>query len=80
MANPLFGLLGGNNQTPNGSNNMFAQFKNFMGQMQGKNPQEVLNQLIQNNHLSQEQLNMFQQKANEISSQLDGFKSMFGFK
>ena len=50
MANPLFNALGGN-EHQNG--NMLSQFQQFMGQMKGKNPNEILNNLVSSGQVSQ---------------------------
>lgn len=64
MANPIFNALGGN--IP--SNNMFAQFQQFRKQMQGKNPHEEINRLLQSGAISQQQLNEAQQMAQQFQS------------
>ena len=66
MSNPIFNALCGN--IP--SNNMFAQFQQFRHQMQGKNPHEEINKLLQSGAISQQQLNQAQQMAQQ-------FRSMF---
>ena len=50
-----------------------------MGQMQGKNPQEMINQMLTSGQLSQQQLNAVQQRAQQIAPMLNGMKNMFGF-
>jgi hypothetical protein len=60
-----------------------GQFQQFMGQiksqMQGRNPQDVINQMVSTGQLSQQQLNAIQQRAQQIAPMLDGMKNMFGF-
>lgn len=65
MSNPIFNALGGN-MMPN--NNMLAQFQQFRKQMQGKNPHEEINKLLQSGAISQEQLNQAQQMAQQFQS------------
>ena len=76
MANPLYNMLG--NQQP--QNNMISVFQNFMQQMKGKNPHDILQNVISSGKINQEQLNQLQGQANQIMSQFDSLKNMFGFK
>ena len=66
MSNPIFNALGGS--MPMGNNNMLAQFNNFVKQMQGKNPHEEINRLLQSGAISQQQLNEAQQMARQFQS------------
>lgn len=66
MANPIFNALGGS--MPMGNNNVLAQFNNFVKQMQGKNPHEEINRLLQSGAISQQQLNEAQQMAQQFQS------------
>lgn len=66
MANPIFNALGGS--MPMGNNNMLAQFNNFVKQMQGKNPHEEINRLLQSGAISQQELNQAQQMAQQFQS------------
>lgn len=59
---------------------MMGQFPQFMNQMRGKNPQQVLNQMMQSGRISQQQLNQAQQMARQMQPQFDEFRQMFGFK
>ena len=65
MANPLFNALGGNMMP---GNNMLAQFQQFRKQMQGKNPHEEINKLLQSGAISQGQLNEAQQMAQQFQA------------
>lgn len=65
MSNPLFSALGGGQQ-----NNMMGQFQQFMQQMQGRNPHEEINKLLQSGRISQQQLNQAQQMAQQFSRML----------
>lgn len=76
MANPLFQALGGSQDGPV---NMTQAFQQFMRQNQGKNPNEVLQNMLTSGKLSQQQLNQAQQMAKQIEGPLSGLKSMFGF-
>lgn len=78
MGSSLFDSMGRQTQNPIG-----GQFQQFMGQikgqMQGRNPQEVINQMVSSGQLSQQQLNAIQQRAQQIAPMLNGMKNMFGF-
>lgn len=65
MSNPIFNALGGNMMP---GNNMLAQFQQFRKQMQGKNPHEEINRLLQSGAISQQQLNEAQQMAQQMQS------------
>ena len=66
MANPIFNALGGN--MPFGNNNFFAQVQQFRQQMQGKNPHEEINRLLQSGAINQQQLNEAQQMAQQFQA------------
>ena len=71
MGNPLFNMLGGSmSGIGNGSMNMLQQFKQFKEQMQGKNPQEEINKLLQSGKISQQQLDQAQQLARQFQGLL----------
>ena len=67
MSNPLFQALGG------GQKNAAADFQRFMQQMQGRNPVEEINRLLQSGRITQAQLNQAQQMA----QQMQGLFGMF---
>ncbi len=75
MANQLFNSLKGN--APAKSN--MPPIVQFMNQMKGINPHDIINQMVSSGKISQEQLNQIQAQANEKMSQFDRFKKMFGF-
>ena len=64
MGNPLFNLLGGKNN--NGPGNMLQQFQQFKKQMQGVDPQEEVQKLLQSGKISQAQLDKAQQMAQQM--------------
>lgn len=74
MGSSLYNSMGRQIQNPIG-----GQFQQFMDQMQGKNPQEMINQMLTSGQLSQQQLNAIQQRAQQIAPMLNGMKNMFGF-
>ena len=65
MSNPIFDAIGGNMMP---GNNMLAQFQQFRKQMQGKNPHEEINRLLQSGAISQQQLNEAQQMAQQFQA------------
>lgn len=66
MANPLFNILNGGNRPGNGAGNMLQQFQQFRQRMQGVNPQEEVQKLLQSGRISQEQLDKAQQMAQQM--------------
>lgn len=66
MANPLFNALNGGNRTGNGAGNMLQQFQQFRQRMQGVNPQEEVQKLLQSGKISQAQLDKAQQMARQM--------------
>lgn len=73
MANPLFRAMGGGAQ--NGG--FLQQFPKFMQQMRGKNPTQMLNELVSSGKINQQQLDAAQQQAQQMSGLFDQFKGMF---
>ena len=65
MNSPIFNALGGG-MIP--QNNMLAQFQQFRQQMQGKNPHEEINKLLQSGAINQQQLNQAQQMAQQFQT------------
>lgn len=61
--NSIFSALNKNN---NNSGNVLQQFQQFKKQMQGVNPQEEVQKLLQSGKISQEQLNKTQQMAQQM--------------
>lgn len=80
MANPLFKALNGANSPQGGPVNMIQAFQQFMQQNQGKNPNEMIQQLLSSGKLNQQQLNQAQQMAKQMEGPLGALKGMFGFK
>ena len=74
MPNQLYSKLNGNQQ-----GNMMQQFQRFMNQMKGKNPNEMIEQIVASGQLSQQQLNSIQQQAKNMEQQFSAMRSMFGF-
>lgn len=56
--NPLFNQNQQQNQQPaNQTSNLLVEFNKFKNQMAGKDPNQILNELVQSGRVSQEQLN-----------------------
>ena len=60
MSNPLFNALGGNQP------NMMSDFQKFMQQMQGRNPNQEIANLLQSGRISQSQLDQAQRMAQQM--------------
>lgn len=80
MANPFRQTMGGPQGQQGGPMNMMQAFQQFMQQNQGKNPNDMIQQLVSSGKINQNQLNQAQQMAKQVEQQFSGFKSMFGFK
>lgn len=74
MANPLFNLLNGTS----GQNGQMAQFQKFMEFMKGKDPNAIINEMIQSGKLTQAQLDQVQAQAKQMQGQFNGLRKMFG--
>lgn len=73
MGNPFFQAMGGGGQP-----NMMQQFQQFMSQMQGKDPNAIINEMVQSGRISQDQLNQAQQKARQMQGMFEPLRGMFG--
>ena len=69
MSNPLFQALGGNQQP-----DFIQNFLNFANQMQGNNPRNEINRHLQSCSITQNQLNIAQQKAQQMMNALSMLK------
>ena len=72
MANPFYSDKNVNMGAPD--------FVKFMQSMKGKDPNQIIRNMVNSGQISQQQLNIVQQKAKQFSGLFNGFKSMFGFK
>lgn len=68
MANPLFEALNGNRMA-----GMLEQFQQFRKEMEGRNPNEEINRLLQSGKINQQQLNQAQQMAQQMQGIFKGF-------
>ena len=71
--NPFFQAMGGNRQP-----NMMQQFKQFMQQMKGKDPNAMIQELVSSGRVSQQQLDQAQKQAQQMQGMFDGMRGMFG--
>lgn len=74
MANPIFNALGGGGP----QNPMMQQFPKFMQMMRGRNPQQVLNELVSSGKVNQAQLDAAQKQAQQMGGMFEQFKGMLG--
>lgn len=72
MPNALFNALG------NPQNNMVQQFTQFMQTMRGKDPNQMINELVSSGRVSQEQLNQVQNQARQMEGMFSSIRGMFG--
>ena len=66
MSNPLFQAIGGRQQP-----NMMNEFQQFIQQMQGKDPEAMVNELLRSGKMSQQQFE-------QLKSQAQSFMSLLG--
>lgn len=73
MSNPIFQALGGRGQNP-----MLQNFQRFMQQMQGKDPNQIIQQMVSSGRISQAQLDQAQRQAQQMESLFEPMRGMFG--
>ena len=73
MANPVYNALNGGHQP-----NMLQQFQQFMNAMQGKDPNQILNELVSSGNVSQAQLDQAQRQAQQMAAMFEPLRGMFG--
>ena len=54
-------------------------FIGFMNQNKGKNPNQILQEMMASGQISQDQLNMAQTMAKRLEQQFSGLRGMFHF-
>ncbi len=74
MPNPIFNALGGGMP----QNPMVQQFPKFMQMMRGRDPQQMLNELVSSGRVNQAQLDAAQKQYQQVGGMFDQFKAMFG--
>lgn len=67
--NPFFQAMGRNQ-------NMMQRFQQFMSQMQGKDPNAIIQEMMQSGRITQEQYNQARNQAQQLANM---FHSMPGF-
>ena len=58
--------------------NMMRQFQQFMNQMRGKDPNQIINEMVSSGKISQQQLDAAQKQAQQMQGMFDGMRGMFG--
>lgn len=75
MPSPLFSLLGGGSPQP--FQNIIAKYKQFRAAFSGGNPREQVERLLQSGYITQQQLNQYQQMAQQIQNAMKGDASQW---
>lgn len=65
MTNPILQAMG-TNGLPNNSMAMMQQFAQFKQQMQGKDPQKMVEQMLASGQMSQQQFEQLKQQAEQF--------------
>ena len=65
-------------QAMNPRPNMMQQFQQFMSQMQGKDPNQIIQQMVSSGRISQAQLDQAQRQAQQTASLFEPMRGMFG--
>lgn len=73
MASSIFNMI------PKRQPPVMNEFVKFMNENRGKDPNQMIMQLLQSGQITQDQLNAAQQKADEMKGMFAGAASMFGF-
>lgn len=73
MSNPIYQAMNGNRQP-----NMMQQFRQFMEQMKGQDPNQIIQQMVSSGKLSQAQLDQAQRQAQQVQGMFDSMRGMFG--
>lgn len=69
MTNPMLQALSqANQQMPNNPMQLMQKFAEFKRQMQGKNPQAIVQQLLSSGQMSQQQFDALKQQAQALQS------------
>ena len=54
-------------------------FRQFMEQMKGQDPNQLIQSMVQSGKLTQQQLNMIQKQAKQMEGQFADVRKMLGF-
>ena len=57
---------------------MMQQFQQFMNQMKGKDPNAVIQDMMQSGKIPQDQYNQARQQAQQMQGMFEGMRGMFG--
>lgn len=71
--NPFYQAMGGGKQP-----NMLRQFQSFMQQMQGRDPDAMIQDMMQSGKLTQDQYNRAREQARQMQGMFEGMRGMFG--
>lgn len=71
--NPFYQAMGGSRQP-----NMMQQFQQFMNQMRGKDPNAMIQDMMQSGKLTQDQYNRAREQARQMQGMFEGMRGMFG--
>lgn len=74
MPNQLY-----NEMNKQSGNDLEVVFGKFMTDYRGQDPTAIINSMVQSGKISQAQLNMVQQRAQQLSRLFDGLRKNFGF-
>lgn len=74
MPNQLY-----NEMNKQSGNDLEVVFGKFMTNYRGQDPAAIINSMVQSGKISQAQLNMVQQRAQQLSRLFDGLRKNFGF-
>ena len=73
MSNPIFQALGGQGQNP-----MLQNFQRFMQQMQGKDPNQIIQQMGSRGRMSRARVGQAQGQGRQRESLVEPMRGMFG--
>ena len=73
MSNPIYQAMNGNRQP-----NIMQQFRQFMEQMKGQDPNQIIQQMVSSGKLSQAQLDQAQRQAQQMQGMFNSMRGMFG--
>ena len=71
--NPFFNAMGGNKKP-----NMMQQFQQYMNQLKRKDPNAVIQDMMQSGRIIQDQYNQDSQQAQQTQGKFEGMRGMIG--
>lgn len=69
--NPIMNMMANKMMGNNPQMQRLAEFKKFMNSMQGKDPQALIQEMLNNGKINQNQLEQAKQMANQFYSQFN---------